>query len=68
MKDTLEGSNYDIKNVRREETHCTKCGTYLGAYGPGSDTITPCPKCKESNYIIYMGKELIVKRMKGAEA
>ena len=68
MKDTLEDSDYNIHNGKREETHCTKCGGFLGAYGPGSNAIAPCPKCRENNLIDYTGKQLIVKRWKGARA
>ena len=51
------------KTTAQEEMHCTKCGTYLGIYGPGSNGTVPCPKCREPNVIDYTGKEFIVKRL-----
>ena len=49
---------------KEEEMHCIKCGTYLGAYGPGSNGTIPCPKCKEPNLIDFTGEEFVVKRRK----
>ncbi len=51
---------------KEEEMHCIKCGTYLGAYGPGSNGTIPCPKCKEPNLIDFTGEEFVVKRRKRA--
>ena len=59
-----EDTDYAVKEGKREEMHCTKCGTYLGLYGPGSDAIVPGPKCKEPNVIDYTGEEFVVKRRK----
>ena len=67
MKNSLEDSDYDIESGKREEAHCSKCGRHLGAYGPGSDVITPCPKCRRTNLIDYTGIEIIVRRI-GAKA
>ena len=50
----------------QEEMHCTRCGTYLGQYRPGSYGTVPCPKCKEDNMMDYTGDELVVKRRKRA--
>ena len=51
---------------KEEEMHCIKCGTYLGAYGPGSNGTIPCPKCKEPNLIDFTGEDFIVRRRKRA--
>jgi len=56
------------KESPQEEMHCTKCGTYLGAYGPGTTGTIPCPKCKEPNVIDYTGNEFVVKRLKRVNA
>ena len=48
----------------QEEMHCTKCGTYLGQYGHGSNGIVPCPKCREPNVIDYTGENVVVMRRK----
>ena len=57
-----EDTDYYATAALQEEMHCTRCGTYLGAYGPGSTGTIPCPKCKEPNMIEYTGEELVVKR------
>ena len=51
---------------KEEEMHCIKCGTFLGAYGPGSNGTIPCSKCKEPNLIDFTGEEFVVKRRKRA--
>ncbi len=56
------------KTDKEEEMHCTKCGTFLGLCGPGTNVTVPCPKCKEPNEVNYIGKDLIVKRTKRESA
>ena len=61
-----EDTDIAVDEGRQEEMHCTKCGTYLGQYRPGSYGTVPCPKCKEPNVMDYTGEELVVKRRKRA--
>ena len=61
-----EETDYYATTVLQEEMHCTRCGTYLGQYSPGSYGTVPCPKCKEPNVMDYTGEELVVKRRKRA--
>ena len=63
-KNTPDEPDIDAKESPQEEMHCTKCGTYLGLCGPGSNVIVPCPKCKEPNTVNYTGNEFVVKRIK----
>ena len=64
MTNTEDTDYYATAGTRQEEMHCTKCGTYLGQYRPGSYGTVPCPKCKEPNVMDYTGEELVVKRRK----
>ena len=64
MKKAEETDYYANATTWQEEIHCTKCGTYLGQYRPGSYGTVPCPKCKEPNVIDYTGEEFVVKRRK----
>ena len=57
-----EDNGLAAAGTRQEEMHCTKCGTYLGEYGPGTNGTVPCPKCKEPNVIDYTGEDFVVKR------
>jgi uncharacterized Zn finger protein (UPF0148 family) len=62
-----EDNDYAVNaGKKEEEMHCTRCGTYLGAYGPGSNGTIPCPKCKEPNLIDFTGEDFIVRRRKRA--
>ena len=61
MTKNADDNDYAVDEAK-EEMHCTKCGTYLGQYGPGSNGIVPCPKCKEPNVMDYTGEEFVVKR------
>ena len=63
-----EYNDYAASGPRQEEMHCTKCGTYLGQYRPGSYGTVPCPKCKEPNVMDYTGEEFVVKRRKRVRA
>lgn len=67
-KSTPDEPDIDAREKTQEEMHCTKCGTYLGAYGPGTNGTVPCPRCKEPNVINYTGNEFVVKRVKRARA
>ena len=60
----VEDNDYAVNAGKNEEMHCTRCGSYLGAYGHGSTGIVPCPKCKEPNMIDYTGEDVIVRRRK----
>lgn len=65
-KKSKEEDEKDVDEGKQEEMHCTKCGTYLGQYRPGSYGTIPCPRCKEPNVMDYTGEELVVKRQKRA--
>ena len=62
MMKNAEDTDYAVDEGLQEEMHCTKCGTYLGLYGPGSNATVPCPKCREPNLIDFTGAGPIVKR------
>jgi hypothetical protein len=47
MTKNTDDTDFAAKASAQEEIHCTRCGTYLGNYGPGSNGTIPCPKCKE---------------------
>ena len=64
MKNNSDDTDYANIAGAQEEMHCTRCGTFLGIYGPGSNGMVPCPKCKEPNTIDYTGDEFVVKRRK----
>ena len=66
MTKNNDDSDYAVDESSQEEMHCSKCGTYLGHYGPGSYATVPCPKCKEPNLIDFTGEEFVVKRRKRA--
>lgn len=68
MTKNTDDTDYSAKASAQEEIHCTRCGTYLGNYGPGSNGTIPCPKCKEPNIIDYTGDVFVVKRRKRAGA
>ena len=68
MTKNNDDSDYTVDEALKEEMHCTRCGTYLGRYAPGSNATVPCPKCKEPNVINYTGNEFVVKRVKRARA
>ena len=57
-----EGSGSAAAEASQEEIHCTRCGTYLGEYGPGTNGTVPCPKCKEPNVIGYTDEEIVIRR------
>ena len=61
-KKNTEDAGNAVDEGTQEELHCTKCGTYLGQYGHGSNGIIPCPRCKEPNVMDYTGEEIVVKR------
>ena len=63
-KRNTAAADYPGLDDQQEEMHCTKCGTFLGQYGPGSNGTIPCPKCKEPNVINYTGDNLVVMRRK----
>ena len=67
-KSIPEASDTTGKDNPQDEIHCTRCGTYLGLCGPGTNIIVPCPKCKEPNMVNYLGDDLVVKRRKRARA
>lgn len=60
--DTDDTDIVDYEAKRVEETHCVKCGAYLGSYGRGSFGISTCPKCKESYEMDYTGEQFVMKR------
>jgi len=62
MKKDRDENDYTVDEGKEEETHCIKCGYYLGKYGHGSHGTIPCPKCKEPNELDYRGQEYVVKR------
>ena len=67
MTKSTEDNEYAVDvGKKEEEMHCIRCGTYLGAYGPGSNGTIPCPKCKEPNMIDFTGEDFVVKRRKRA--
>ena len=62
MMKNNDDSDYTLAASSQEEMHCSKCGSYLGLYGPGSYAIVPCPKCKEPTLIDFTGAGPVVKR------
>ena len=67
MMKSTDDNDYAVDvGKQEEEMHCIRCGTYLGAYGPGSNGTIPCPKCKEPNMIDFTGEEFVIKRRKRA--
>ena len=63
-KSNADETGNAVDEGSQEEMHCTKCGTYLGQYGHGSNGIVPCPKCREPNVIDYTGENVVVMRRK----
>ena len=62
MTKSNDDNDYTANEDLKEEMHCTRCGSYLGLYAPGSNATVPCPKWKEPTLIDFTGAGPVVKR------